>query len=162
MFKWFKRAYSLPVIIGTFGVALLLSAVFLFVIMTSFPRLPAEIPDAVLAVTPPASATAYLPTLTPTTQPTQTPGLPPSPLPGFIGVGGYVQIFGTDGDALNIRSEAGLGGEIFFYGFDAELFYVGDGPVEKDGITWWYLVTPVDESRAGWAAANYLSPVSSP
>ena len=35
-----------------------------------------------------------------------------------------------------------------------------DGPQIINDITWWYLVTPLDESRNGWAAADYLSLVS--
>jgi hypothetical protein len=47
-------------------------------------------------------------------------------------------------------------------GAEAEVFQVSDGPREIDGYTWWYLVGPYDESRRGWAVANYLSVVQNP
>jgi len=77
-------------------------------------------------------------------------------------MGSFVQIMGTEGVGLNIRSAPGLNSEVQFLGYDAEVFEVRDGPVEADGLTWWYLVTPVDASRAGWAAASYLSVVANP
>jgi hypothetical protein len=63
---------------------------------------------------------------------------------------------------LNIRGEPGLGAEIKFVALDSEVFEVRDGPIEADGFTWWFLVTPFDESRSGWAASNYLSIVPEP
>jgi hypothetical protein len=47
-------------------------------------------------------------------------------------------------------------------GYDAEVFEVLDGPVEADGFVWWFVVTPVDEDRAGWAAASFLAIVANP
>jgi hypothetical protein len=73
-----------------------------------------------------------------------------------------VQIVGTQGDGLNIRAEAGLSSTVFFLAYDAEVFEVRDGPVEVDGITWWFLVTPVDKARSGWAAAEYLALITNP
>jgi hypothetical protein len=80
----------------------------------------------------------------------------------MIGVGSFVQITGTSGTGLNIRDEAGLSSNVFFLAYDAEAFEVGGGPVSIDGFTWWYLITPVDSSRAGWAAAKYLSVIPRP
>jgi hypothetical protein len=80
----------------------------------------------------------------------------------MIGVGVYVQIFGTEGSGLNIREGTGLTTEVRFVAYEAEVFEVRDGPVVVDDFTWWLLVTPVDEARSGWAAANYLSVVPSP
>jgi hypothetical protein len=37
---------------------------------------------------------------------------------------------------------------------------VEDGPQEVDDFTWWYLVAPFDETRSGWAVANYLAPTT--
>ncbi len=82
--------------------------------------------------------------------------------PGEMGIGSYVQIVGTEGFGLNIRASAGLDGTINFLGYDAEVFGVTDGPLEVDGFTWWYLVTPVDKNRSGWAAAPFLSHVANP
>jgi hypothetical protein len=86
----------------------------------------------------------------------------PTLAPGTIGVGTYVQISGTDGEGLNLRASPGLSAAINFLGYDSEVFEVREGPQEKDGYVWWYLVTPVDESRNGWAAASYLSLVANP
>lgn len=79
-----------------------------------------------------------------------------------IGINGYVQISGTEGEGLRIRSTAGLNGETVFRGEEAEVFVVRDGPQTADGYIWWYLVAPYDETRAGWAAADFLAVVPSP
>lgn len=105
-----------------------------------------------------------------TSTPNITPTFTPDPLfvgtptlaPDIIGVGGYVQITGTDGDGLHLRATPGLSGEPVFLGYDEEVFEVRDGPQESDGYTWWYLVAPYDETRAGWAAAAFLSAIPSP
>lgn len=79
-----------------------------------------------------------------------------------IALGNYVQITGTEGEGLRIRSEPSLNGNPEFLGFDSEVFIVKDGPREADGFIWWYLVAPYDETRVGWAAADFLSYVPSP
>lgn len=79
-----------------------------------------------------------------------------------IGANAYVQISGTEGEGLRIRSTAGLNGETVFRGEEAEVFVVKDGPQTVDGYTWWYLVAPYDDTRAGWAAADFLAVVPSP
>jgi hypothetical protein len=73
-----------------------------------------------------------------------------------------VQITGTNGEGLRIRSEPGLNSNPVFLGFDSEVFIVQDGPRSVDGYTWWYLVTPLDQSRAGWAAADFLTYIPPP
>ena len=89
----------------------------------------------------------------PIASPTQTPS---SVEVEGIHTGLYVQIIGTGGSGLRIRSSPGLNTEIKFYGMDSEAFLVKDGPVEQDGYLWWYLVAPYDESRSGWAASEFL------
>ncbi|HSM71105.1 MAG TPA: hypothetical protein VK851_06150 [Anaerolineales bacterium] len=86
----------------------------------------------------------------------------PSPVPTGIAVGNYAQITGTQGEGLRIRSAPGLSGEPVFLGFDTEVFLVQDGPREADGYTWWYLVAPYDENRAGWAASDFLTYIPAP
>ena len=103
--------------------------------------------------------------------PTSTSGAPPTPTidpfasptsPSGIAIGNYAQITGTQGEGLRIRSEPGLNGSPEFLGFDSEVFLVQDGPREVDGYVWWYLVAPYDETRVGWAAADFLSYVPAP
>jgi hypothetical protein len=106
----------------------------------------------------------------PSATPNVTPSLTPDPLlvgtptlaPDVIGVGGYVQIAGTDGEGLRLRADPGLNGTSIFLGYDEEVFEVRDGPQEADGYVWWYLVAPYDETRAGWAAAEFLEAIPSP
>lgn len=86
----------------------------------------------------------------------------PTPAPTGIAIGSYVQITGTDGEGLRIRSEPSLNGNPEFLGFDSEVFIVKDGPRQADGFTWWYLVAPYDETRVGWAAADFLTYVPAP
>jgi hypothetical protein len=103
--------------------------------------------------------------------PTGTSGAPPTPTidpfatatsPAGIAIGNYVQITGTEGQGLRIRAEPGLGGEFQFLAYDAEVFVVQDGPREVDGYVWWYLSAPYDESRVGWAAADFLTYIPEP
>jgi len=106
----------------------------------------------------------------PTSTPNVTPTFTPDPLivgtatlaPDQIGVGGFVQITGTEGQGLRLRSNPGLNSTAAFLGYDEEVFEVRDGPQEADGYTWWYLVAPYDETRAGWAAAEFLGAIPSP
>lgn len=86
----------------------------------------------------------------------------PTATPTGIALGNYVQITGTSGTGLNIRSEPGLNSDPVFLGYDSEVFIVKDGPREVDGYVWWYLVAPYDDTRAGWAAADFLSYIPSP
>jgi hypothetical protein len=86
----------------------------------------------------------------------------PTPTPTGVALGNYVQITGTNGEGLRIRAAPGLGGEFVFLGFDSEVFIVQDGPRTVDGYVWWYLVAPYDQTRAGWAAADFLSYIPSP
>ncbi|MFZ5809416.1 MAG: hypothetical protein ACOY16_09075 [Chloroflexota bacterium] len=109
--------------------------------------------------------------------PTYTPTLPPSPsqvvggelensetprIGADISLGAFVEISGTQGDGLRLRSTPGLGGEIQFLAYESEVFRVDDGPKEADGYIWWFLVAPYDESVRGWAVENYLTVVQNP
>lgn len=101
------------------------------------------------------------PTETPTLAPTM---VLPSPTPadvsilppGVVAVGRYVKVSGTQGVGLRMRSEAGTSGELNFLALDDEAFKVIDGPIVKDGYTWWYCEALLDKSRVGWAAENFL------
>ena len=112
----------------------------------------------------PADLTVIVaPTVTPNVTPTATVDpFAPTPTPTGLAVGSYAQITGTGGEGLRIRSQPGLTGESVFLGLDEEVFLVQDGPREADGYVWWYLVAPYDETRKGWAAADYLTFIPSP
>ncbi len=148
----------------TVGGALAVAGCLLLVTLVSIgwtgPRPPGEVgfaPADITMIVPP-SATVYVPT------PTIDPLLAGSATPpaGQIGLNGYVQITGTEGEGLRIRSAPGLNSDTVFRGEEAEVFQVRQGPQQADGYTWWYVVAPYDETRAGWAAANFLAEVPSP
>lgn len=120
----------------------------------------------------PAATGAVVPDVTRVAAPTQTPqSAEPTPFPtptatsvfflpdGVIGVGAYVQVAGTEGAGLRMRSAPGLGGEVNFTALDSEVFLVIDGPVESDGYIWWHLEAPYDQNRNGWSAGDFLTPI---
>ena len=148
------------VILGSLTLAGILIIVTLIIIGWTAPRVS---PDVGFA---PADLTMIpAPTHTPLVSPVPTvdPSLvTPTLAPNTIGIGGYVQISGTEGEGLRIRSAAGLNSDTVFRGEEAEVFVVRDGPQEVDGHIWWYLVAPYDDTRAGWAAADFLAVVPSP
>jgi len=74
-----------------------------------------------------------------------------------ITIGAYVQIDGTDNLGLKIHSDAGKDTPVNFIAAESEVFKVIGGPIQKDDIIWWQITTPYDDSRQGWAAADYLS-----
>jgi hypothetical protein len=158
--RFIKPFFSWGVLIG--GVvlgAIALSLVLAGLILLRPAPKTASIPTPHLTVVPaptltlPAAA-ATSPAMMPATA---TPPIPPAPVSnGSIGIGIYVQIAGTGGEGLRLRSAPGKDSPPRFLGMEAEAFLVTDGPKDKDGITWWYLVAPYDKNRAGWAAANYL------
>jgi len=81
---------------------------------------------------------------------------------GGIAKGVYVQISGTGGEGLRLRSGPGVKYDPLFLGMEAEVYQVKDGPKDADGYTWWFLVAPYDQNRKGWAASKYLTIVASP
>jgi hypothetical protein len=147
------------VILGMLVVAGTLLIVTLIFIGWTSPRFS---PDVGFA---PADLT-MIPAPTHTPNATAAPAIDPLTTPtlaaGAIGIGSYVQISGTEGEGLRIRVTPGLNSETVFRGEEAEVFLVKDGPQTADGYTWWYLVAPYDETRAGWSAADFLAVVPSP
>jgi len=152
---------NIRVVLGALGVAGLLILVTLISIGWTKPD-----PVRDLGFAPADLTVIPAPTSTPNVTPTFTPDPllvgTPTLAPDVIGVGGYVQITGTDGEGLRLRSSSGLNGAPVFLGYDEEFFEVRDGPQESDGYVWWYLVAPYDETRAGWAAADFLGAIPSP
>lgn len=147
------------VTLGAVGIAALLLIATLILIGLTSPRVAPDVgfTSADLTMLP---APTHTPLASPV--PTRDPNVTPTLEAGTIGIGGYVQITGTEGQGLRLRVSPGLGGEQAFLGFDEEVFEVRDGPQVLDGYTWWYLVAPYDETRAGWAAADFLAVVPSP
>jgi len=81
--------------------------------------------------------------------------------PDVIGIGAYVQVTGTEGSGLRMRSDPGTNSEERFVAMDSEAFLVIGGPVEQDGYNWWQLEAPYDKTRTGWSADAYLTRLES-
>lgn len=153
-----QQLFNKWVILGALLIAGLLLLITAISIGFTSPLQPSDVGfvPANLTVIPASTATSNAPP-TATIDP-----FAPTPVPTGVAIGNYVQITGTDGEGLRIRSEPGLNGNPDFLGFDSEVFIVRDGPVALDGYIWWYLVAPYDETRAGWAASDFLSYIPSP
>jgi hypothetical protein len=156
-----RSLFTRGVIFSALILGILITAGVAFALYWFLPAGTSESPQAALTWIPGPSNTPLPPTATLVPTSTVTPTFAPLQS-GEMGIGSFVQITGTEGAGLNIRSGPGLNADPLFLGYDAEVFEVRDGPVEADSLTWWYLVTPVDESRAGWAAASYLAVVANP
>lgn len=94
--------------------------------------------------------------LAPTELPTPTLEAPLILPDGAIGINIFVKVTGTQGLGLRIRASAGTGADINFLAMDDEVFKVIGGPEVVDGYTWWQLEAPMDKSRSGWAAEDFL------
>jgi len=156
----YRKLLTRWTILGSLGVAGGLLLLTLIIIGWTTPRISPEVGFA------PADITSIpAPTHTPnvTAAPTVDPLLvTPTAAADQISIGGYVQISGTEGEGLRIRSAPGLNSETVFRGEEAEVFTVVDGPREADGHVWWYVVAQYDDTRAGWAAAEFLTVVPPP
>jgi hypothetical protein len=154
-----RRLATPRVLLAALGLGILFIALMAYALFAYLPASASEDPAAAFTWIPgPSNTPAPSATLVPTSTATAAFVPPPS---GELGIGSFVQIVGTQGTGLNIRSAPGLNSDIQFLAYDAEVFEVREGPQDADGITWWYLVTPVDESRAGWASSDYLEVVAS-
>ena len=165
LFHW---VFSPFVLIGALVIALLLLSVTIGLAFFSRPQPTLVSPStAVVNVISAPTDTPVVPTApavavaTPTSAATVGPTLPPPP-PGTIELDAYVQITGTGGDGLRLRTDPGLNAQVRLLGAEAEVFQVKDGPKEVDGYTWWYLVGPYDATRRGWAVSNFLQIVQPP
>jgi hypothetical protein len=67
-------------------------------------------------------------------------------------IGGKATIATSNGDSLNVRSDAGTIYEIRAKARPGTVVDVVDGPRDADGFTWWYIELP--DGRAGWAVAS--------
>ena len=162
--SWYKNFINPWVWLGAVVMSGLILATIGFVIYTFHPS-----PTKTQILSTPVITLVPAPTFTPvlaipTAVETQTPeGSTPNSQPtGSIKVGIYVQIIGTNGDGLRIRSGPGMTNSTRFIGMDSEVFLVKDGPVQADNLTWWLLEAPYDKLRSGWAAGSYLGIVKAP
>lgn len=146
------------------GAGVLAAGLLLLVLIFGFPMLikaPSAAPTPVLQVIVAPSATATFtpaPTATATAAVTAT-SPPPEPV-GALRTGELVEVTGTGGDGLRLRSGPSLEAVVNELAFESEVFEVQDGPIDADGYTWWYLVNPYDASKQGWGVANYIRPLS--
>jgi hypothetical protein len=114
-------------------------------VMTLLPRaLPTE--------TASPSPTAPTPSPSDTPQPASTQDATAA----RIEVGRMVEVYGTEGDGLRLRADPSTEAVVLLLAGESEVFSVEDGPVEADGRTWFFVVSPSDASRAGWAVSDYL------
>ena len=154
MLNWISTRLNKWVLLGAVGIAIFL-CVFWGIVFNLLK------PEAAGGVLQPAEI-VLIPA--PTITPSLAFVLSETPAPGLVTrdgifVGAVVQISGTDGAGLRLRSEPGTASEVRFIGMDAEAFEVREGPQDQDDIVWWYLVSPYDEARSGWAASGYLTVV---
>jgi len=154
MLNWISTRLDKWVLLGAVGIAIFL-CVFWGIVFNLLK------PEAAGGVLQPAEIVLIpAPTITPSLAfvLSETPA-PSLVIRDGIFVGAVVQISGTDGAGLRLRSEPGTASEVRFIGMDAEVFEVREGPQDQDDIVWWYLVSPYDEARSGWAASGYLTVV---
>jgi hypothetical protein len=152
-FGWMQRGGCVWAAVGAFAGVVLLA---LLLLLTGLARRGAvEFAAPVVTVLPrPTATVAVLVPPSPTPTETAEAALPSDP--GRIAVGLIVEVFGTEGDGLRLRELPGTSGAIQVLAGESEVFAVQDGPVEADGRTWFYLVSPSDAARAGWAVTDYL------
>ncbi|MFC2064908.1 hypothetical protein ACFLXB_07415 [Chloroflexota bacterium] len=160
----FNKLIEKKVILAGVLLAIILVFISLVYLLWIGPNLPKQTPSSlnvVITIIPAATSTPRFSSPTP---PPMSPTPPPTltPIPGTIAINTYVQISGTDGDGLRIRTSPSLSSDPLFLGFDSEVFLVVDGPKEADGFVWWSLTAPYDQNRTGWAVANYLISIPSP
>jgi len=158
MWNFLRERVTVWVVLGSLGVAvslLLLLAGLFYLMRGSFQTQPAGLPAVTLIAAPTLTPSAPSRTATPTSTPA-------GPIVDGIGLGMYVQISGTGGDGLRLRSGPGKSNDPRFLGYESEVFLVKDGPKYADELTWWFLEAPYDKGRSGWAAAQFLSVVTEP
>jgi hypothetical protein len=156
-----RRLLTPRTLMGALVVAVFLLVVAVIWIVWSAPS--KSDPNSLLAVETvlPMPSTTPAPAGNPTVDPyAATPTF--TPAPGQISIGSVVQISGTEGQGLRIRSEPGLNGTQLFLGFDTEAYNVLDGPREVDGHAWYYLAAINDQTRTGWAASDFLTVIPKP
>jgi hypothetical protein len=150
-------------VLGSIGFgAALLAATILLLSWTRSPQAPSGNSTAVITIIAVPTPTPPTPTSPPDLEETAEATSFPIPPEGEIAIDAYVQVTGTGGGGLRLRDGPGLDRAVRMLGEEDEIFLVNDGPQQNDGYTWWYLIGPFDETRFGWAAANFLRVVQNP
>lgn len=158
-----RAIFSPWVMAGAVALAIVLMCATLSLVWVTRPDEAASGPStAILSVIQAPTSTPVVDTPTPPAGQQPTEAVPPAPLPGTFGIGAYVQISGTEGDGLRLRSAPGLQGQVEFLALESEVFQIREGPRDADGYTWWFVVAPYDENVQGWAVSNYLAVVQNP
>jgi hypothetical protein len=107
----------------------------------------------------------WTPTVVPTraVTPTPTPTEEPTPTisPG-VAIGRYVQVVGTGGYGLSLRSGPGENYTRMDVALEGEVFIVIDGPTMAGGSEWWKVQDRENVEREWWAVGNFLEPVDHP
>jgi len=161
---WWKHFLSWWVLLGGAVIAaLMLGLVWAGIVYFKTPvnTQPAPSPVVTVLAAPTQTPIPVIPSPAPTVTPTLAPSSAP-PANESINLGSYVQISGTNGEGLRLRTAPGRESTPRFLGMEAEVFHVEDGPQYMDGFTWWYLVAPYDKNRSGWAVSNYLVIIQQP
>lgn len=86
-------------------------------------------------------------------------GTSPSSEEGDVRVGGFVEVRGTAGLGVRVRSGPGLNYTTNKIYEEGTRFKVLEGPQAIDDLQWWRLEDP--SGVIGWAAGDYLTPVGS-
>lgn len=150
------------VILGAILIGLVMFAITVGILAYARPPRTASGPATVMFLVIQAPTATPLPP-TQTVPPSSGTPQAPSGQPGVgLAAGQVVQVTGTGGEGLRVRSQAGLDAQILFLGSEGEYFEIKDGPQEKNGYSWWYLVSTSDPKRNGWAVANFLTTVQNP
>jgi hypothetical protein len=115
-------------------------------------------PTATFAIITPTPTDYVPPTATPYVAPTDTP-IPPTPPPdantGPISVGVKIKIVETGPNGLNFRKTPSRTGEKIRSLAEGSIYDVVGGPQNADGLVWWELRDPSDNTT-GWGAADYM------
>ena len=153
IWKWLRQHYNVWVFLGAILVVVLLLIILGGTLWFFRPaKEPQGVSTAVLTLIQAPSETPTIPVAVNSTEPATTNSNDQEGMK----IGVTVQISGTGSAGLRMRSGPGTNSTIQFVALENEPYQVLDGPQESDGYIWWYLVSPYDASRSGWAASEYL------
>ena len=105
---------------------------------------------------------APVPTATPTPVPTVEISEPTPTVSPDIAIGRYVQVVGTGGYGLSLRSGPAENYTRMDIAREGEVFVIVDGPTVAGGSEWWKIQDRENAEREWWAVGNFLQPVEHP